>query len=177
MPMSTHSPRKPLPLRPHLPGNFDRHLGEHVRAYSVEGRDFLLGISIALGIALPSQILIQNWEIAAVFLILICLNLLAARYARQAECPHILARILCAIFFHTLRNSVTRCAVRRYPRYSVLFFFGALLILALRSPFFMGHDRPPFVDPRIFSRSEFWGYLRENNFFRSPPPPENHPTP
>ena len=165
--MSTRSPR-----------NLDRHLGEHVPAYAVEGQDFFLVLFIVLGISFGFQILMKNWEIASVLLILICLNLLAAHYARRAECPHVLARILCAIYFNTLRNSVTRCAVRRYPRYFVLFFFGALLLLSLRSPFFMGHHRKPYVDPRIFSRYEFWDYLRENNFFRDPPPPpESHPNP
>ena len=155
----------------------DRNWGESVPAYAVEGRGYLEGISGLLGLCIFYSILVQNWEIAAFYAALVDLTLLAAYYARRADCPHRFARILCAVYFSTARNSKTRRAVRRYVRLPVLFSLGFLLFFAPRIRFPIGHDRPPLVDWRRLYPSTNWDYLRENHFFREPPPaaipPEN----
>ena len=155
----------------------DRNWGEHFPAYRADGCLALQAMCVPLGFALIFQILVQNWEIAAVYAALVDLTLLAAHYARRAECPHRFARILCAVYFSTVRNSSTRRAVRRYVRLSVLAFFGFLVFFALRIRFPVGHDRPPFIDWRRLYDDTNWDYLRENHFFREPPPdappPEN----
>ena len=153
----------------------DRNWGESVPAYAVEGRGYLEGISVLLGLCIFYSILVQNWEIAAVYAALIDLTLLAAYYARKADCPHRFARILCAIYFSTARNSKTRRAVRRYVRLPVLFFLGFLLFFAPRIRLPLGHDRPPLVDWRRLYVDTNWDYLRENNFFREPPPDAKPP--
>ena len=162
---------------PAQPPGRDRHWGESFPAYAVEGRGVLRAMACLLGICIAFQILVQNWEIAAVLAALVDLNLLAAHYARRAESPHRFARILCAVYFATVRNSSTRRAVRRYVRLPVLAFFGFLVFFALRIRFPVGHDRPTLVDWRRLYGDTNWDYLRENHFFREPPPaaipPEN----
>ena len=155
---------------PPIPGR-DRNWGEHFPAYRAYGLPLLSGISFLLGIAILFQILVQNWEIAAILMAFIDGNLLAAQYARQVECPHRFARILCAVYFATVRSARTGRAIRRQLRLPILFFFGFLMFFALRLRFAVGHDRPPLVDPRCLYVNTYWDYLRENNFFREPPPP------
>ena len=147
----------------------DRHLGEHLPSYVVENSFLLAGASFLLGVCVLFQILVQNWEIAAGFSALIVLNLLAVRYARRPECPHLPARILCAIGYVTLRSPATRRVIRRHVRLPLLFAYGILLYFALRLRFPIGHDRPPLVDWRRLYQNTNWDYLRENNFFREPP--------
>ena len=156
----------------------DRNWGESFPAYAVEGRGYLEGMSILLGVCIIFSILVQNWEIAAVYAAFVDLTLLAAYYARQADGPHRFARILCAVYFSTARNSTTRRAVRRYVRLPMLFFLGFLLFFAPRIRFPIGHHRPPLVDWRRLYSNTHWNYLRENQFFREPPPsaqPPEHP--
>ena len=148
----------------------DRHWGESFPAYAVQGRGYLEGISVLLGLCILFSILVQNWEIAAVYAAFVDLTLLAAYYARRADGPHRFARILCAVYFSTARNSATRRAVRRHVRLPVLFFFGFLLFFSLRIRFPVGHDRPPLVDWHRLYGNTNWDYLRENHFFREPPP-------
>ena len=155
---------------PPIPGQ-DRNWGEHFPAYQADGRFTLQAMCIPLGFALLFQILVQNWEIAAVLMALIDFTLLAAQYARRAECPHRFARILCAVYFSTVRSARTGHPLRRYARVPVLFFLGFLIFFAPRIRFAIGHDRPPLVDWRRLYSDTYWDYLRENNFFRDPPPP------
>ena len=154
---------RPIPDR-------DRNWGEHFPAYRADGRFALQAMCLPLGFALIFQILVQNWEIAAVLLALIDFTLLAAHYARRADCPHRFARILCAVYFATARNSATRRAVRRHVRLPVLFILGFLLFFAPRIRLPLGHDRPPLVDWRRLYGNTNWDYLREHHFFREPPP-------
>ena len=164
------APAYPAPAR-------DRNWGESFPAYAVEGRGYLEGLSVLLGLCIIFNILVQNWEIAACYAALVDLTLLAAYYARRADCPHRFARILCAVYFATARNSATRRAVRRHVRLPVLFILGFLLFFAPRIRLPLGHDRPPLVDWRRLYVDTNWDYLRENRFFREPPPaatpPEN----
>lgn len=147
----------------------DRNWGEHFPVYQADGRLTLQALCVPLGFALLFQILVQNWEIAAVLMALIDFNLLAAHYARRAEYPHGFARILCAVYFASIRSARTGRPLRRYVRVPLLFFFGFLIFFGLRIRFPIGHGRPPLVDWRRLNRSANWDYLRENNFFREPP--------
>ena len=154
---------------PPIPGR-DRNWGERFPAYRAYGLPLLSGISFLLGIAILFQILVQNWEIAAVLLALIDFTLLAAHYARRAESPHRFARILCAVYFSAVRSARTGRVLRRYARLPTLFFLGFLIFFAPRIRFPVGHDRPPLVDWRRLYQDTNWDYLRENGFFRDPPP-------
>ena len=153
----------------------DRHLGEHLPSYVVENSFLLAGASFLLGVCVLFQILVQNWEIAAGFSALIVLNLLAVRYARRPECPHLPARILCAIGYVTLRSPATRRVIRLHVRLPLLFAYGILLYFALRLRFPIGHDRPPLIDPRRLYSNTHWDWLREHRFFVDPPPPPAPP--
>ena len=155
----------------------DRNWGAHYPAYRAEGGLLLQALCLPLGFALIFQILVQNWEIAAVLLALIDFNLLAAHYARRAECPHRFARILCAVYFGAVRSARTGRVLRRHVRLPTLFFLGFLIFFAPRIRFPLGHDRPPLVDWRRLYQDTNWDYLRENNFFRDPPPPAAPPDP
>ena len=148
----------------------DRNWGESVPAYAVEGRGYLEGISVLLGLCIFYSILVQNWEIAAVLMALIDFNLLAAHYARRAESPHRFARILCAIYFGAVRSARTGRVLRRHARLPTLFILGLLIFFAPRIRFPIGHDRPPLVDWRRLYGNTNWDYLREHHFFREPPP-------
>ena len=168
--------RRRLPSRPAISApDRDRNWGEHFPAYRAEGITLLQAFTLPLGFCILMQILVQNWEIAAGLMAFVDFNLLAAHYARQAEAPHRFARILCAIYFATARNAATRRAVRRHVRLPVLFFFGFLLFFGLRIRFPIGHARPPLVDWRRLYPNTNWDYLRENRFFREPPPPSPSP--
>ena len=147
----------------------DRHWGKHLTAYQADGIFTLQAICLLLGFAMLFQILVQNWEIAAVLMAIVGCNLLAAHYARQAECPHLFARILCAIYFGVVRSIHTGRVLRREVRTPALIFFGFLIFFALRIRSPIGHDRPALIDWRRLDRSANWDYLRENNFFREPP--------
>ena len=160
-----------------LSADRDRYLGQHVPAYRAEGIGVLQAFSIPLGLGILFQILVQNWEIAVIFTALMTLNLLAAHGARRAECPNRPAWILCAIYFSTIRSSRTGRARRRSVRLPVLFFFGFLLFFSLRIRFPVGHGRPPLVDFRRLYTDTNWDYLRENHFFREPPPTAIPPEP
>ena len=153
---------RPIPDR-------DRNWGEHFPVYQADGRLTLQAISLLLGFALLFQILVQNWEIAAVLMALIDFNLLAAHYARRAESPHRFARILCAIYFGAVRSARTGRVLRRHARLPTLCILGVLIFFAPRIRFPIGHDRPPLVDWRRLYQNTNWDYLRENNFFREPP--------
>ena len=155
----------------------DRLLGQHVPAYVVENASLLVGFSLLLGVCVLFQILVQNWEIAAGFSALIAFNLLAVRYARRPECPHLAARILCAIGYATLRNPATRQVIRRHVRMPLLFAYGILLFFAIRLRVPVGHDRPPLIDPRRLNSNTHWDWLREHRFFLDPPPPPEPPPP
>ncbi|MGD9611387.1 MAG: hypothetical protein AB7V22_00620 [Kiritimatiellia bacterium] len=172
----------PILLRRRLPSpraisapDRDRNWGRHLPAYRAEDLALLQALTIPLGFCVLMQILVQNWEIAAALMAFVDFNLLAAHDARQAEAPHRFARILCAIYFAAARHAATRRAVRRHVRLPVLFFFGFLLFFGLRIRFPLGHDRPSLVDWRRLYPSANWDYLRENNFFRGPPPAEKSP--
>lgn len=147
-----------------------RPIGEHVPVYAANGPFELQFFSLFFVLGAGLQIVAQNWEMVAIIAAIILLNLLAARYAKRTEPPHRFGRILCAIYFATVRDSATRRPVRRRLRLSVLFAIAPVMFFSLW-PISFGHDRPPLVDPRIFSRSGHWDYLREHHFFRDPPPP------
>ena len=167
MPESSHS--APLPT------NRDRHLGEHLPASRAEDREVLQLVSVFMGMVGAFLCLMRAWECAVFVAALIGLNLLAAHYARQAVCPHRFARILCAVYFSSIRKPKTQQVIRRYLR---LFFLQALAIVVLVAVGTyqrIGKPRPPMVDLRMFSRHAFWDYLRENDFFRDPPPPPTKP--
>lgn len=155
-----------------------RPIGDRLPAYVADGPFELQFFSLFFVLGAAHQIVRQNWEMVAIGAAIFLLNLLAGRYAKRAEPPHRFGRILCAIYFATVRDSATRRPVRRRLRLSVLFALAPLLLFSLW-PLSFGHDRPPLVDPRIFSRSGHWDYLREHHFFRDPPPsaqpPENQP--
>ena len=159
-----------------LPSNRDRHLGEHLPAYREEDREVLHLVSVFMGMAVAFLCLMRAWECAGFVAALIALNLLAAHYSRQAICPHRFARFLCAVYFSSIRNPKTQQVCRRYLRLFFLPALAAVVILAVGTYYCIGKPRPPMVDPRWFSRHAFWDVLRENNFFRDPPPTPTNPT-
>ncbi len=151
--------------------NRDRHLDEHLAAYRPEGVFELQFISFFLGLYGAYLCLMRAWECAAFIGLLVLLNVLAAHYARRPACPHRAARILCAVYFSSVHHPETRHVTRRNLR---LLVWPALLVaifLAMAVYGARGRPRTPMVDPRIFDRSGYWDYLRENNFFRDPPAP------
>jgi|GEM_PF-3658307 pimeloyl-ACP methyl ester carboxylesterase len=158
-----------------LPSNRDRHLGEHLPAYRAEDRDVLHLVSVSMGMAVAFLCLMRAWECAVFVAALIALNLLAAHYSRQAICPHLFARIVCAVYFSSIRNPKTHQVHRRFLRLFFLPALAAVVLLAVGTYYRIGKPRPPMVDPRWFSRHAFWDVLRENNFFRDPPPPPANP--
>lgn len=150
---------------------YAERLGEHIPAYRTEGVFELRFISFFLGLYGAYLCLMRAWECAAFIGLLVLLNLLAAHYARRPACPHRAARILCAVYFSSVPHPETRQVTRRNLR---LLVWPALLVaifLAMAVYGAWGKPRTPMVDPRIFDRSEYWDYLRENNFFRDPPAP------
>lgn len=157
-----------------IPGR-DRNWGERFPAYQAYGRFALQAMCIPLGLAILFQILVQNWEIAAILMAVVDFNLLAAHYARQAESPHRFAQILCAVYFGAVRSARTGRVLRRHARLPTLFFLGFLIFFAPRIRFPIGHDRPPLIDWRRLYPDTNWHYLRENNFFREPPAPVESP--
>ena len=159
-----------------LPSSHDRHLGEHLPAYRAEDREVLHLVSVFMGMAAAFLCLMRAWECAAFVAALIALNLLAAHYSRQAIGPHRFARFLCAVYFSSIRNPKTHQVHRRFLRLFFLPTLAAVVILAVGTYYRIGKPRPPMVDPRWFSRHAFWDVLRENNFFRDPPPPPAKPT-
>ena len=159
-----------------LPSNRDRHLGEHLPAYREEDREVLHLVSVFMGVAAAFLCLMRAWECAGFVAALIALNLLAAHYSQRAACPHLFARIVCTVYFSSIRNPKTQQVCRRYLRLFFLPALAAVVILAVGTYYRIGNPRPPMVDPRWFSRHAFWDVLRENNFFRDPPPPPANPT-
>lgn len=180
---STERPanKPPLPTIDHSEflkqSRFVRRIGRQVAPYVVEGIDELLAFSFILFISTLPHILLQNWEKVAVLVLMIILQLLAVHAVRQQIIPGRPARLLCAIYFSTLQDPATRRPSRRILRLSILLASLALFIFTC-FPRVFPHHRPPLADPRIFSRSGHWDVLRENHFFRDPPPlPAESPTP
>ena len=151
--------------------NRDRNLEKHLAAYKAEDIVELHAISLLIGLYGTYLCLMRAWEVAAFIGLLVLLNSLAAHYARRPVCPHRAARILCTVYFSSFRHPETRHVARRQLR---LIIWPALLVaifLAMQAYGAWGKPRPPMVNPRVFDRSGYWDYLRENNFFRDPPPP------
>ena len=157
------------------PSNRDRHLGEHLPTYRAEDREVLHLVSVFMGMAAAFLCLMRAWECAGFVAALIALNLLAAHYSQRAACPHLFARIVCVVYFSSIRKPKTQQVCRRYLRLFFLHALAAVVILAMGTYYRIGKPRPPMVDPRWFSRHAFWDVLRENNFFRDPPPPPTQP--
>ena len=157
------------------PSNRDRHLGEHLPTYRAEDREVLHLVSVFMGMAAAFLCLMRAWECAGFVAALIALNLLAAHYSQRAACPHLFARIVCVVYFSSIRKPKTQQVCRRYLRLFFLPALAAVVILAMGTYYRIGKPRPPMVDPRWFSRHAFWDVLRENNFFRDPPPPPTQP--
>lgn len=157
------------------PSNRDRHLGDHLPAYRAEDREVLHLVSVFMGMAVAFLCLMRAWECAGFVAALIALNLLAAHYSQRAACPHLFAQIVCVVYFSSIRNPKTHQVHRRFLRLIFLPTLAAVVILAVGTYYRIGKPRPPMVDPRWFSRDAFWDVLRENNFFRDPPPPPTKP--
>lgn len=157
------------------PTNRDRHLGEHLPAYREEDREVLHLVSASMGMAVAFLCLMRAWECAGFVAALIALNLLAAHYSRRAACSHLFARIVCTVYFSSIRNPKTHQVHRRFLRLFFLPALAAVVLLVVGTYYRIGKPRPPMVDPRWFSRHAFWDVLRENNFFRDPPPPPTKP--
>ena len=149
---------------------FSRRIGEHIPAFAADGTDDLQAVSLVFAVVAIGHIFFQSWEVVAGLAGLIVLNSLAVHLARRPHIRHWPARLLCGVYFRTLRSTATRQPVRRTLRIGVLLGLMALLIASL----FIGssyHRRPPLVDPRLLSRTRYMDYLREHDFFRDAPAP------
>ena len=160
---SDYSNRPPLPTIDHSEflkqSRFARRIGRQVAPYVVEGIDELLGFSFILFFSILFHILFQNWEKVALILIMVFFHLLAVRAVRRQIIQSRPARLLCAVYFSTLHDPATRRPSRRILRLPILLASVALFIFTW-SPRIFPHHRAPLADPRIFSRSGHWDYLR-----------------
>ena len=147
-----------------------RRFGARRAPYAADGAEDLQAFAFIYSVVLLIHVVHRNWEVIAAFLLIIALNLWAAFLARRAELSNRPARWLCGLYFRSLHDAATGRPVRRTLRPAVLFALIGLAFLSF-TPAVNRHHRPPLVDPRLLSRSACWDYLREHDYFRTPPPP------
>ena len=165
--------RPPMPTVDHSEfyrlTKFSRRIGEHVAPYAADGTEDLQAIAFIYSVVMLFHVVRQNWETVAAFLLIIVLNLLSSFLAQRPELTNRPARWLCGLHFRTLRDSAAGRPIRRFLGPTALFVLIGLIFLSF-TPAANRHHRPPLVDPRMLSKSGCWDYLRENNYFRDPPP-------
>jgi len=136
--------RTPSPINPH---HFTHKTYETFILYSFT---FLLLLPLTL------QIIVQNWEMVPITVLLMSLNLLAARYAKHPNITHHFAKLIRKIYFVTFGHPEDHLPSKQIVRLPILFALPILLLI-LGIPIAIGHQRPPLIDThRYLEKQDIW---------------------